>query len=135
MSRTIKINLDPVTDGFADEACTKEGIDEHAFIIATNGKKKFISMDEAEEILNKLESKGESFIIGGGHYLVIFNSEKTFHLLTGKYFVGSMLIMAIDGDNLTLIPDEEADHVKELLERRMAKMVDGEKQFSALEIL
>ncbi len=136
MNRNIEINLDPVNDGFEDIETQETAVSEHAFIIATNGEKRFADMEEVKEILKKLDSKGGSIIIGKGSYMVIFNREKTFDQMTGKFFVGSMLVMAIgDEDELTLIPDDELELVMELLENRMVTMVNGEEKFSALEIL
>ena len=104
-------------------------------IIATNGEKRFADMDEVKEILKRLESKGASILIGNGKYMVIFNDDKTFEQITGKFLVGSMLVMTIEDDVLSLIPDDELEVVMDLLESRMVTMVNDGERFSALEIL
>lgn len=135
MNREIEINLDPVTDGFVEAERQKNEVSEHAFIIATNGDKRFADMDEVKEILKRLESKGASILIGNGKYMVIFNDDKTFEQMTGKFLVGSMLVMTIEDDVLSLIPDDELEVVMDLLESRMVTMVNDGERFSALEIL
>ena len=135
MNREIKINLDPVTDGFVEAERQENEVSEHAFIIATNGDKRFADMDEVKEILKRLESKGASILIGNGKYMVIFNDDKTFEQMTGKFLVGSMLVMTIEDDVLSLIPDDELEVVMDLLENRMVTMVNDGERFSALEIL
>ncbi len=135
MNREIDIKLNPVTDGFVEENFQDEGGGYYAFIIATNGEKRFADKHEAEEIIKALKGRVGVRLIGDAEYAVVFNKDKTFDTMAGRYFVGSMLVIRYDGEDFGLIPEEDLDYVVDLLEERMATMVDGEQRFSALEIV
>ena len=132
----IEIKLNPMTDGIVQTICTDKAKrqDRHALVIATNGDMKQISLQEATKILDGLKDCSGSIIIGDSDYIVIFNDDKAFDTQEGRYFVGSMLVMRIDGDRLVPLTEEEIQTVKKLLDEHMADMVSGDLSFSALEL-
>lgn len=71
-------------------------------------------------------------ILGESDYIVLFNDDKAFDLEEGRFFVGSMLVMKIIGDRLLPLSDEEIAEVEDILDGRMATLVSGDQQFSAL---
>ena len=127
------ITLNPVTDGILVGADTD--LIEHAFIIGTNGEKRFANIEEVKRIIEELESTGGAFLLGEAKYMVLFNMDKTFKIQNGRCLVGSVLVMAFEGDRLGSIPDEDIDVVMDLLERRRVTVVDGVQKFSAFEIM
>lgn len=127
------ITLNPVTDGIVLGVDTD--VMEHAFIIGTNGEKRFADIEEVERIVDELGSNMGSFFIGEAKYMVLFNIDKTFKIQNGRCLVGSVLVMAYEGDRLGSIPDEDIDVVMDLLESRRVTVVDGSQKFSAFEIL
>ena len=132
----IEIRLNPLTDGIVQTICTDkaERQDRHALVIATNGDTKQISLHKAKEILDGLKACSGSIIIGDSDYIVIFNDDKAFDTESGRYFVGSMLVMRIDEDRMVPLAEEEIQTVKELLDEHMADMAAGDLSFSALEL-
>ena len=68
----------------------------------------------------------------GIDFLVIFNDHKAFDLEEGRFFVGSMLILKMEGKRLHGLIDEEVYKVKDMMDGRMATLVDGGDTFSAL---
>ena len=127
------ITLNPVTDGILVGDDTD--VMEHAFIIGTNGENRFVDIEEVKRIIEELEPNVGSFLLGGAMYMVIFNMDKTFKVQNGRCLVGSVLVMAYEGDRLGSIPDEDIDVVMDLLESRRVTVVDGSQKFSAFEIL
>lgn len=127
------ITLNPVTDGILVGDDTD--VMEHAFIFGTNGEKRFADIEEVKRIIEELEPNVGSFLLGGAMYMVIFNMDKTFKVQNGRCLVGSVLVMAYEGDRLGSIPDEDIDVVMDLLESRRVTVVDGSQKFSAFEIL
>ena len=132
----IEIKLNPLTDGIVQTICIDkaERQDQRALVIATNGDMKQISLQEAMKILDGLKDCSGSIIIGDSDYIVIFNDDKAFDTQEGRYFVGSMLIMRIDGDRLVPRTEEEIQTARELLDERMRDMTAGDLRFSALEL-
>ncbi len=127
------ITLNPVTDGIL--VGDDKDVMEHALIIGTNGEKRFAGIEEVKRIIEDLDPNGASFLIGDAKYVVIFNMDKTFKIQNGRCLVGSVLVMAFEGDRLGSIPDEDIDIVMDLLEKRRVTVVDGSQKFSAFEIL
>ena len=132
----IEIKLNPLTDGIVQTICIDkaERQDQRALVIATNGDMKQISLQEAMKILDGLKDCSGSIIIGDSDYIVIFNDDKAFDTQEGRYFVGSMLIMRIDGDRLVPLTEEEIQTARGLLSERMRDMIAGDLRFSALEL-
>ena len=132
----IEIKLNPLTDGIVQTICIDkaERQDQRALVIATNGDMKQISLQEAMKILDGLKDCSGSIIIGDSDYIVIFNDDKAFDTQEGRYFVGSMLIMRIDGDRLVPLTEEEIQTARGLLSERMRDMTAGDLRFSALEL-
>ena len=132
----IEINLNPLTDGIVQTICIDkaERQDQRALVIATNGDMKQISLQEAMKILDGLKDCSGSIIIGDSDYIVIFNDDKAFDTQEGRYFVGSMLIMRIDGDRLVPLAEEEIQTARGLLSERMREMTADDLRFSALEL-
>ena len=132
----IEIKLNPLTDGIVQTICIDkaERQDQRALVIATNGDTKQISLHKAKEILDGLKACSGSIIIGDSDYIVIFNDDKAFDTQEGRYFVGSMLIMRIDGDRLVPLAEEEIQTARGLLSERMREMTADDLRFSALEL-
>ena len=140
MSKHIEIRLDPLTDGFTENKAAVNAIraDRHALIIATNGDFRLTDIREADTILRELaasECSGSIILADvpdGVDFLVIFNDHKAFELEEGRFFVGSMLVLKMEGKRLQGLTDEEVYKVKDMMEGRMATLVDGGDTFSAL---
>ncbi|WP_036611692.1 hypothetical protein [Oribacterium sp. P6A1] len=132
--KEIKINLNPLTDGFVENKFEEASIqtDLHALIIATNGEMRLTDYNEVKIILDGLKTCGAYLILGNSDFIVLFNDDKTFDLEDGKYFVGSMVVMKLNGQQLLMLSAEEILTVQRLLEGRMATLVSGEQRFSAL---
>ena len=133
----IEINLNPLTDGIVQTTCadeTAERQERHALVIATNGDMKPISLQEVKAILDGLNGCSGSVMLGDMDYIAIFNDDKAFDTEDGRYFVGSMLIMRIDGDRLVPLTEEEIQTARGLLSERMRDMIAGDLRFSALEL-
>ena len=140
MSKHIEIRLDPLTDGFTEDKADANDArtDRHVLIIATNGKDRLTDVTEARHILDKLDASGSIGVIalvdvqGDKDFLVVFNDEKSFDMEENRFFVGSMLVMKIEGKHLAGLSEKEISRVKEILEGRMCDLVNGEESFSAL---
>lgn len=132
MNKNIEIKLNPLTDGFVENAVNKNAIraDRHALIIATNGDLRLTDLNEVKEIIEGFKKCGGSIILGDSDFIVLFNDNKAFDLEEGRFFVGSMLVMKICGDRLLPLSDEEI--VQDMLDGRMATLVSEDQQFSAL---
>lgn len=134
MNKNIEIKLNPLTDGFVENAVNENAIraDRHALIIATNGDLRLTDMNEVKEIIEGFKNCGGSIILGDADFIVLFNDNKAFDLEEGRFFVGSMLVMKISGDRLLPLSDEEIVAVQDMLDGRMATLVSEDQQFSAL---
>ena len=134
MNKNIEIKLNPLTDGFVENAVNEKAIraDRHALIIATNGDLRFTDLNEVKEIIEGFKNCGGSIILGDSDFIVLFNDNKAFDLEEGRFFVGSMLVMKISGDRLLPLSDEEIVAVQDMLDGRMATLVSEDQQFSAL---
>lgn len=140
MSKHIETRLDPLTDGFTENKAAVNAIraDRHALIIATNGDFRLTDIREADIILRELAASecSGSIILedvpDGVDFLVIFNDHKAFDLEEGRFFVGSMLILKMESKRLHGLIDEEVYKVKDMMDGRMATLVDGGDTFSAL---
>lgn len=134
MNKNIEIKLNPLTDGFAENAVNENTIraDRHALIIATNGDLRLTDLNEVKEIIEGFKNCGGSIILGDSDFIVLFNDNKAFDLEEGRFFVGSMLVMKICGDRLLPLSDEEIVAVQDMLDGRMATLVSEDQQFSAL---
>ena len=140
MSKHIEIKLDHLTDRFTENRTAVNAIraDRHALIIATNGDFRLTDIREADTILRELAASECSGSImfedvpDGIDFLVIFNDHKAFDLEEGRFFVGSMLILKMEGKRLHGLIDEEVYKVKDMMDGRMATLVDGGDTFSAL---
>lgn len=100
MNKNIEIKLNPLTDGFVENAVNKNAIraDRHALIIATNGDLRLTDLNEVKEIIEGFKNCGGSIILGDSDFIVLFNDNKAFDLEEGRFFVGSMLVMKICGN-------------------------------------
>lgn len=109
MNKNIEIKLNPLTDGFVENAVNENAIraDRHALIIATNGDLRLTDLNEVKEIIEGFKNCGGSIILGDSDFIVLFNDNKAFDLEEGRFFVGSMLVMKISGDRLLPLSDEE----------------------------
>lgn len=134
MNKNIEIKLNPLTDGFVENAVNENAIraDRHALIIATNGDLRLTDLNEVKEIIEGFKNCGGSSILGDSDFIVLFNDNKAFDLEEGRFFVGSMLVMKICGDRLLPLSDEEIVAVQDMLDDRMATLVSEDQQFSAL---
>ena len=134
MNKNIEIKLNPLTDGFVENAVNEKAIraDRHALIIATNGDLRLTDLNEVKEIIEGFKNCGGSIILGDADFIVLFNDNKAFDLEEGRFFVGSMLVMKISGDKLLPLSDEEIVAVQDMLDGRMATLVSEDQQFSAL---
>ena len=134
MNKNIEIKLNPLTDGFVENAVNEKAIraDRHALIIATNGDLRLTDLNEVKEIIEGFKNCGGSIILGDSDFIVLFNDNKAFDLEEGRVFVGSMLVMKISGDRLLPLSDEEIVAVQDILDGRMATLVSEDQQFSAL---
>ena len=134
MNKNIEIKLNPLTDGFVENAVNENAIraDRHALIIATNGDLRLTDLNEVKEIIEGFKNCGGSIILGDSDFIVLFNDNKAFDLEEGRFFVGSMLVMKICGDRLLPLSDEEIVTVQDMLDGRMATLVSEDQQFSAL---
>ena len=134
MNKNIEIKLNPLTDGFVENAVNENAIraDRHALIIATNGDLRLTDLNEVKEIIEGFKNCGGSIILGDSDFIVLFNDNKAFDLEEGRFFVGSMLVMKISGDRLLPLSDEEIVAVQDMLDDRMATLVSENQQFSAL---
>ncbi|MBO6308219.1 MAG: hypothetical protein J6N70_05145 [Oribacterium sp.] len=134
MNKNIEINLNPLTDGFVDNYEKRNAVsaDYHALIIATNGAFRLTDQEEVNDILERFKTCGGSIILGDADFVVMFNDNKAFDIDDGRFFVGSMLVMKIDGGKLVLLSDEDIVTVQELLDDRMTTLKSGDLQFSAL---
>lgn len=134
MNKNIEIKLNPLTDGFVENAVNENAIraDRHALIIATNGDLRLTDLNEVKEIIEGFKNCGGSIILGDSDFIVLFNDNKAFDLEEGRFFVGSMLVMKICGDRLLPLSDEEIVAVQDMLDGRMATLVSEDQQFSAL---
>ena len=129
----LDITLNPVTDGILVGDDTD--VMEHAFIIGTNGEKRFVNNDEVKRIIEELKPNGGGFLLGEAKYVALFNMDKAFKIQNGRFIVGSVLVMSYEGERPGFIPDEDIDVVMDLLESRRVTVVDGKQKFSAFEIL
>lgn len=134
MNKNIEIKLNPLTDGFVENAVNENAIraDRHALIIATNGDLRLTDLNEVKEIIEGFKNCGGSIILGDSDFIVLFNDNKAFDLEEGRFFVGSMLVMKICEDRLLPLSDEEIVAVQDMLDGRMATLVSEDQQFSAL---
>lgn len=134
MNKNIEIKLNPLTDGFVENAVNENAIraDRHALIIATNGDLRLTDLNEVKEIIEGFKNCGGSIILGDSDFIVLFNDNKAFDLEEGRFFVGSMLVMKICGDRLLPLSDKEIVAVQDMLDGRMATLVSEDQQFSAL---
>lgn len=140
MSKHIEIRLDPLTDGFTEDKADDNAArtDRHVLIIATNGKDRLTDFTEAGYLLDTLDASGsiEAIVLvdvqGDMDFLVVFNDEKSFDLEENRFFVGSIMVMKIEGKHLVGLSEEEISRVKEILEGRMCDLVNGDESFSAL---
>lgn len=128
----MSITLNPLTDGFVEKDKDMVRADDSALIIATNGALRLTDMMEAKHIIEGLGTRGGSIILGDDDFIVLFNDDKAFDLVEGRFFVGSMLVMKISEDRLLPLSDEEIVTAQEMLDGRMATFVSGDQQFSAL---
>ncbi len=124
----IDIKLDPVNDGarlLETEAIHK---DEGALVIATNGKFKKVTPEEADDILEKLSGYTESEFMGGSPYIVIVNKDKTFSYHGGRYFIGTALVMKGTCKGLSFLTGDDYDAVgKEFMSRLVDFVANGER--------
>lgn len=132
MTKSMSITLNPLTDGFVEKDKDMVRADDSALIIATNGALRLTDMMEAKHIIEGLGTRGGSIILGDDDFIVLFNDDKAFDLVEGRFFVGSMLVMKISEDRLLPLSDEEIVTAQEMLDGRMATFVSGDQQFSAL---
>ena len=108
--------------------------DRYVLIIATNGEHRFTDMTEGMKIVDELKDCGRAVTLGKSDFHVLFNDKKAFDFEEGRFFVGSMLILKICGNELLPFLDEDLVEVKELLDGRMMTLVSGDQYFSALVI-
>ncbi len=136
MNKNIEIKLNPLTDGFVENAVNEQAImsDRHALSVSTNGDLRLTDLNEVKEIIEGFKNCGGSIILGDSDFIVLFNDNKAFDLEEGRFFVGSMLVMKISGDRLLPLSDEEIVAVQDMLDGRMATLVSEDQQFSALVI-
>ena len=131
--KLIEIKLNPLTDGFVNNSPHKATDDKYnALIIGTNGDSRKADSEEICIILERLKNCAGSLMLGDSDYIVLFNDEKAFDLEEGRFFVGSMMVMKMNDENLCPLSDDEISEVKELLQDRMAILISGDHQFSAL---
>ena len=96
----INIALDPVNDGIVQKTEQITCISKGALIIATNGKTRFVSLERIPYELEGLADLSYSEFMGDTKYLQIFNANKIFNVGTGRFFVGSVLVMKNDDGEL-----------------------------------
>ena len=123
----VNINLDPVNDG-ADIINRKVEVkDRGSLIIATNGERKKVGIDETADYLSRLIQNSYGEFIGKTPYILIINSEKIFKAECGTYFIGSAVIMKDEekGKGLELLSGDEFTDAAKAFEGRLVVITAG----------
>ncbi len=131
----VSINLDPVNDGAEIEETKLKKKNEGALIIATNGERRIVEADEAQEIIDRLSDVGHGEYMGNTPYLIMLNGNKIINLGGGRCYVGSVIVMKFDGVGLTLLSGDEFDEAAKEFESRLITLVGDGQEFSAYELV
>ena len=124
----IDIKLDPVNDGARLIETKAIHKDEGALVIATNGKYRKVTPDEADDILDNLSGYPESEFMGSSPYILIVNKDKTFSYHGSKYFIGTALVMKGTRKGLSFLTEEDYDAAgKEFMNRLVDFVANGER--------
>ena len=128
--------LDPVNDGLVFKKTGIKRKDKGALIIATNGDSRIADPDEAQEILEDLDEKGQGEYIGKSPYLAMLNRDKILSVGYAKCFVGTAIIMKYDGKGgLAMLSGDEFDEAARQFESRLITLTGDGQEFSAYEVL
>lgn len=131
----IKIELDPINDGIAENENKIVRKDEGGLVIATNGDYRILDVDNVADILDDLWNLSYSESMGKSGFIVILNARKFIRVGGSRYFIGSALIMKEDeGGVTTLNGDDYEKAVKEFRSRLVTLVCDGQ-EFSAYELI
>lgn len=130
----INIQLDPVEDGASWIPKDMKVKGEGALIIGTNGKNRIAEEDEALEILDRIATVCASDFMGNTPYLAIYNSNKVLHAGTGRYLVGSAIIVKGTCKGIAFLNEAEIEDAKKEFESRLVTLCGGGIQFSAYEL-
>ena len=130
----INIALDPVNDGIVQNTEQITCISKGALIIATNGKTRFVNLERIPYELEGLADLSYSEFMGDTEYLLIFNANKIFNVGTGRFFVGSVLVMKNDDGELCPMTREECGKASKEFQSRLATLVCDGQEFTAYEL-
>ena len=131
----INIALDPVNDGIVQKTEKITCISKGALVIATNGKSRFVNLDRVPYELEGLADISYSEFLGDTEFLLIFNANKIFNVGTGRFFVGSVLVMKNDDGALVPMTREDCEIAGKEFQNRLATLVCDGHEFSAYELI
>ena len=129
----IKITLNPLEDGLLSLNGTCKINDRRGIVVGTNGAYRTVTGDEVSEIIENLGGVSQSTSMGD--YLGVYDSRKVISPSGGKYFVGSMLVIACDRSQIAKsITEDEATKMYNEFMSRMVSISIGTESFGAYEI-
>lgn len=133
----LEIQLDPVRDGlrrnYPEE--DSDGEEETYYpVIGTNGDYRMATKEEADEIMEELGDDAGFLLLGGNHYVAIFNRKKAFTAEGSSYFAGSVMALRESGKSFVPLTRSEIHRVMDLLLSRMALFIVENECFPALEL-
>ena len=130
----IDIKLDPVNDGARLLETDTIHNDEGALVIATNGKYRKVTVEEADDILEKLSGYTESEFMGNSPYIAIVNKDKTFSYHGGRYFIGTALVMKGTQEGLSFLTGDDYDAAGNEFMSRLVHFVANGERYPAYEL-
>lgn len=120
----VKIKLDPVCDGIVKD--TEKASAEMCLIIGTNGECRFVNVDEATNIMEKLAGDTGVDFINHTPYAMAYNKRKTVLIDGSRFLIGSVLIVNLfDG---IVMSDEDIDEAIKLFTSRLVRIKLGPDQ-------
>lgn len=130
----VNIQLDPVNDGAVFHPEKMQVKEFGALIIGTNGESKFISEEEALDIMDNLTGKMRGEYMGRSVYMVVLNDEKIYLIGGQEYFIGSALIIKSTREGLSMLEGEDFEKAANIFESRLVTLVGDGQEFSAYEL-
>ena len=131
----LDIKLDPVNDGavVSEESIIRKG--RGGLVISTTGEYRRVDGLDVLELMINLMDVWVIERIGTTPFFMLFNGDKVINTGDGDFFIGTVLIVKSDEDNIPrlLSSDDFGKAAKEFESRLVTVMCDGQ-AFSAYEL-
>ena len=88
----IRIELDPLNDGAEIHFKESQAGDEGLLVVGTNGDRRIIGVEEANDIFDKMPDTSYVTRLGRSSYMAVINAEKIHNIGGSRYFIGSVVI-------------------------------------------